>query len=39
MCRYRLKKKDNIRMDFKGIRWNSWTGLIWLWIWASGGFI
>jgi hypothetical protein len=37
--RPRRRWEDNIKMDLQEVGWGAWSGLIWLRIWADGGFL
>jgi len=37
--RHGQRWEDNIRMYVRKIRWEAWTGCIWLWIGTSGGLL
>jgi hypothetical protein len=35
----RNRWEDNIKMDIQEVEWGTWTGLIWLRMWTSGGYL
>jgi len=37
--RPRHRCEDSIRMDLRGKKWDFWTGLMWLWLGASGDLV
>jgi hypothetical protein len=37
--RSRRRWVNNIKIDLREIGWVVWTGLLWLRIWTSGGFM